>query len=358
MVNIKIKVSGAYGATNFGDDLLMCLFEKYLIYNIQNVDINFVGQYIKDYPKKMLIKSTFGDDKFEEDWFIYGGGTQFFSFQSHEKRDWIKLLVRICLDPSIVLKKIQYYLKNNSRKNIAFIGFGLGPFNNNLEKIQFVKEKLSSANFVSVRDEISLNYCKEWGIHAYFGADIAYSSYFDYKLPSNLVKNSKKKIGIIVRDWVWDDSGKGYFDPIWNLYKGNTFDYDFQFIVFAPYKDPYWMNKLKNENVLVWNPDKFSIQDFLDLLSSFDAFISARFHGSIIAAILGKPVISIGIEPKLENLILDLEQVSLWKKPFLLTDLEYLIHNINWDVDYKDSLNDLKSRADDSLNVFINSYFI
>jgi polysaccharide pyruvyl transferase WcaK-like protein len=216
-----------------------------------------------------------------------------------------------------------------------------------------VKKALSSSDFIGLRDEVSVNYCKEWDIKAYLGADMAYSSYFDYQItPKIIQKDVKKKIGIIVRDWVWEESGRAYFEPILKLYNDKNDNYDFQFIIYAPDKDPDWMKKLKGEDTLVWDPAKYSIQQFLDTMNTFDGFISARFHGAIIGALLGKPVISVEIEPKLRILTDDIKELLLWEKPFKMDELNNLLNNLDFKVDYTKSLNVLKTRAHFALDEF------
>jgi len=353
MNNIKIKIKGAYGATNFGDDLLMCLFEKYFLNNFKNIDLNFEGIDMK-YPDKLLVKAKYNSKSFNEDWFIYGGGTQFFSFQQTHSKTFFGLIKKAITSPNKAMKKLLSMLepKKTVNKHVAFLGFGLGPFYDNNEKIEQVKKTLSSAHFIGLRDEVSINYCKEWGINAFFGADMAYSSYFDYQVSSDKKQNVKKKIGIVVRDWVWEESGRGYFEPILDLYKNRNEDYDFQFIIYAPDKDPEWMKRLKDEDTLIWDPNKYSIQEFLDTLNKFDGFISARFHGAIVGALLGKPVISIEIEPKLRILTEDIKELFLWEKPFNLDDLNKLLDKMDYNVDYATSLDILRTRADFALEKF------
>ncbi|MFI2744582.1 polysaccharide pyruvyl transferase family protein [Zhouia sp. PK063] len=368
----KITIKGAYGATNFGDDLLMCLFEKYFLDGFGNVDLNFEGMYNLDYPNKMLKEGSYNESNFVEDWYIFGGGTQFFAFDS-KKKSFKEIVSILFLSPNKVINKVVKLIKKSNNKdivingNVAFLGFGLGPFYNPA-KIPEVKKVLSKANFIGVRDKVSYNYCNEWGIKASFGADIAYSSYFDYRIESNTntsnlnINTKKRKVGLVVRDWVWEETGQGYIKPIMELYRQESENYEFQFIIFAPYKDPKWMKRLEGENILYWNPNEYSIQSFLEILNSFDIFITARFHGAIIGALLGKPVIAVEIEPKLQILTEDVKEILLWKQPFELKELKNLLEQINMEVCYEDSLLKLKKRSDNGLEdfrkVFLDSYSI
>ena len=67
----------------------------------------------------------------------------------------------------------------------------------------------------------------------------------------------------------------------------------------------------------MWNPYRDRIESFLGFLSSYDLFVTARYHGAIFASILRKPVVAIEIENKLA-LVSELLKVGsrLWAYPF------------------------------------------
>src|SRR5262249_13101907 len=69
------------------------------------------------------------------------------------------------------------------------------------------------------------------------------------------------------------------------------------------------------ESVTVWNPGSQTIADFLGILNGFDCLLTARFHGALFAALLGKPTVCIEIEPKL-RLVSELLGCGLWRQPF------------------------------------------
>jgi len=355
----KIIIKGAYGATNYGDDLLMVIFESFFLKEFENIDLYFEGMYEADYVNKMLQNSRYITARTENDWLVYGGGTQFFSYSKKEKIGIFPrifgLFVKVFKHPEKLLHKISkpsgHEEKHNS-KYIAFLGFGLGPFYRDLKKINNVTKILGNADFLSVRDKVSYEYCQEWGVDSLLGADVAYSSYFTFNIkPKPINEKKRKKIGLIVRDWVWEETGRAYIEPLKELYEG-TSDFDFQYIVFAPFKDPKWMEDLKNSNVLCWNPETDTIDGFLESLNEFDAFVTARFHGAIIGALLSKPVICIEIEPKLRILTEDLPELLLWEKPFDLVSLEVLLQRLNYKIDYSESLGRLRRRADRGLSAF------
>ncbi len=354
---MKINIRGAYGETNFGDDLLMCVFENYFLKEFDNVQLNFVGDE-NNYVGKLLNDSTYLKPDFVPDWEVYGGGTQFFAFQNNYDTSLLQKINIAIKNPALIKRKIKSFFSKSDVNNskIAFIGFGIGPFYENQQAISNAKARVSEADFVGVRDEVSSQYCADWDISATLGADVVFSSYFmKIALEKAIDTKPKKKIGIIVRDWDWEESGRNYIDNLMRFYKSYS-DAELQFIVFAPSKDKEWITKLKEENALIWDPQKYSIDLFLEELNVFDGFISARYHGAIIGALLQKPVICVEIEPKLKILTEQVKEIKLWEKPFDIEQLVKLVHQFNYDIDYGNSLEERKVKADHMLLEFKKRY--
>lgn len=350
---MKIEIKGAYGETNFGDDLLMCVFENFFSTQFSNAKLNFVGEE-EEYTSKLLSTSEYGVSNFNPNIIVYGGGTQFFSFSEPKKITRLEKIFKVLKEPKIFLNKFISQGKRTETPDVptVFLGFGIGPFYVEGPIIQKAKTALINAAFVGVRDEVSYKYCENWGIDACLGADVVFSSYFHLpKLPE--IKNvRKKRIGIIVRDWNWESTGASYIESLKKVYTENHSDYDFQFIVFAPLKDKKWMESIAWSEMLIWDPEKFTIDEFLSSLNQFDAFISARYHGAIIASLLNKPVICIEIEDKLKILTNQLKELKLWRKPFNEKELIDHLRTLNYDVNYSNSRNALAKKADDMLSSF------
>ncbi len=344
----SIEIRGAYGETNFGDDLLMTVFENYFLKETPTVKLNFNGEN-ESYVSNLLNNSSYLDDSFNPELVVYGGGTQFFAFSHPKKLSRIGKVIKILRRPSLIVDRIfsqnELHKKSQNQAPTVFLGFGIGPFYVDSHVKTVAKDSLSASLFVGVRDEVSFEYCEQWGIPSILGADVVFSSYFSLPKFEN-TNNYKKKIGIIVRDWNWEQSGADYIDSLIDLELEDENQCDIVYIIFAPLKDKKWIKLLSNKNVLIWDPNKFSINQFLETINSFDALISARYHGAIIGALLGKPVICIEIEDKLKILTNQLPQLKLWRKPFEKGKLLDLIRNLEYDVDYSESLMLLKNRAD------------
>lgn len=349
---MKISIKGAYGEGNFGDDLLMTVFEEYL-FSITNkhLELNFIGNEM-GYVRKMLKNSSYNQSN-EAEWLIYGGGTQFFSFK--KKVTFFSKVYNIFKLPfPLIVETIfhKFFKKEQNivqYKRLAFIGFGLGPFYGNEYAINGARKKIECADFVGVRDEVSQKHCSEWNINAVLGADIVFSSIFQNNISGEQVQQ-KGKIAIIVRDWLWESEGAKYSESLLELIRINP-DIDFTFILFSKSRDLIWKKLVRKKNLLIWDPEKMEISQFLSQLNQFDTFISARYHGAIIGGLLKKKVICIEVEDKLRVLCQQIPTFSLWEKPFDQKQLSNLIeHTVSRD--HAEYIKKLRLRADSMLDKF------
>lgn len=348
---MNISIKGAYGDSNYGDDLLMIVLEDYFIKKLPNYNLNFVGAN-NQYVEKLLQKSTYNFQQ-KDDVLIYGGGTQFFSFIEKSTLQ-TKFKNNIKKNPLIVINKILKKIAPSKEEILepekAFIGFGLGPFNNNVQAINYAKQQLQQSFFIGVRDQVSYNYCNEWGINALLGADIVFSSYFKQHISEVKGEPIKNKIGIIVRDWDWKNSNVNYQEKILEFVNNNK-EIDVTFIVFAKDKDPDWLKKIKNHKHLIWEPERMSIQSFLNELNTFETFITARYHGAIIAGLMNKKVICIEIEPKLRILTEQIPSFSLWNNHFDLNELKEILES-ELKQNHEEFILNLREKADRMLEDF------
>ncbi|KFF02588.1 polysaccharide pyruvyl transferase family protein [Chryseobacterium luteum] len=349
---MHISIKGAYGDSNFGDDLLMIVFEDFINANIKNKSLNFIGSE-SSYVSRFLKDSSYNNQQ-KDDVLIYGGGTQFFSFI--EKSTFrTKLKNNISSNPVKILKKVFHKISPDNEAVIssekAFLGFGLGPFNNNIQAMEFAKNQLKDSLFIGVRDEVSYGYCNDWNIKSFLGADVVFSSYF-YKHINPVSRiDAENKIGIIVRDWDWKNSAVDYQDQLVSFVNSNP-HLDVTFIVFAKDKDPKWMKRIKNYKSIVWHPETMEINDFIKTLNTFSTFITARYHGAIIAGLLGKKVICVEIEPKLRILTEQIPSFALWGDNFDIQKLDDLVKS-DLQNDHQKYITSLRLKADDMLSEFI-----
>lgn len=347
MKNIVIR--GGYGATNFGDDALMkVIYDQFII---DKGSVTFSSTY-DDYLKKLAPLASFIPFKetyHEFDILIYGGGTQFFSFQrkpnifkrfsnfinSKNKTEKLKAILG-------AFKK-SYIPEKDIFKKVA-LGVGVGPFLPTADPVAETKAMnlFKSFNFISVRDSYSNKKMQEWGIKNYhYLTDICYVSNHSEFLKNNSA--TIKKIGIIVRDWYHTKEGDSYKSELLNSSQIlRDQGYSLQYIIFAEKRDPNWLSTLKSkkEDLLIWEPDSISVDEFINKLSGFDLLITARYHGAVYSSLLGIPFLSIAVEQKLK-LINEVHKngSESWDFPFNSDKLIQKIEKINNDyTTYRNSI--------------------
>ena len=357
MKNKRIVIIGSYGENNFGDDALMFTLKNYFDLNFPENELLFkVSEKFKPFFEKKQIKTIETNEILKTDVLIYGGGTQFFSF-NNENFNLIKLFYVYTFHVVI-----QFFKRIINSQIIIAIGVGLGPFNrfgHSLEMKLFLKK----FKIVFVRDKFSLNFCKNINdVNVEMYPDICYSSYFLNLIDDNknniLNRSDKKRIGIVVRDWNQAIEGNKYLDNVFNVANELSKNYEVEFFLFGGEKDFFSFEKLKKTNYTYhsWDINKTEINDYFNILSSFDLIITSRFHAAVFANILLLPIICIDIDQKLNLFVSSIKTKNyayIWKSPFLekdCLDIVDLIFNDAYDKDFL--LNEVNKRITKSDKMF------
>jgi len=336
----SVLVKGAYGGFNFGDDALMIAINELLRMMYTNEQFVYYC-HNRDYLNKLIpglnvLEPNSGNTVFANIC-LYGGGTQFFNFSS----SFLGTAKAIIRD---ILKQVSMCIPSVRRKNqnienykiMAAIGLGIGPFNNKYSKFK-VNKLFKKMSFVAVRDIKSYEMCISGSIaNSFLRSDLCYwPGFVDKYVAKNSVQISRKvsRVGVIVRDWPWDKKGDGYVENLLSVVRLlKAKGIDIEFILFAGCKDKIWENRIASLEIkhAEWNPKVNSVEDFIKYLSTFDMFITSRYHGGVFASLLSKPCICIGIEQKLEMLA-DLlgEGGKLWEYPFRINDCVQMFEDIS-----------------------------
>jgi hypothetical protein len=223
---------------------------------------------------------------------------------------------------------------------VAAIGIGIGPFVDNYSQLTRTKRLFTQMDYIAVRDIYSYNLCKEWGCsNVRLRADLCYlpDMWKTYVLGSRLnTTGDIRKVGVLIRDWPHSHEGDSYMFPLFKVVDQlRSIGKKVDFISFAGRSDVEWAKRFENkrEQSIEWDPGKDSISSFLELLSGYDAFITARYHGAVFASMLRKPVVCIEIEQKL-SLVSKLlgNGARLWTYPFDVR--ECLRHVFDLENDY------------------------
>ena len=302
---------------------MIVLFE-HLKKSIDSSKIAFIcknSYYLSTFIPDAKILTQEEQKKVTAELFIYGGGTQFFSFQ--DNRPLYRKLMS-------VLKQTLKIIEHKKRYNYtASIGIGIGSFFD--RATEFVTRLFFvNMDYISTRDVSSSNYINKWNIsHAKQFTDICY-----------LIKNKKaiqtkktiEKVGIIVRDWNHTKNSATYYKSILKLFTQlENKGYKPTLIVFSEKSDSYWMSKIHEfKNVLIWKPNNNTVVEFMDRLNKFDIFVTARFHGAIFSSLLSKPFIGINVEKRLDTVADEYTGLSKkWSHPFNVQQCIKLIIDIN-----------------------------
>lgn len=335
----KIALQGAYGSGNFGDDMLMLAAYEIIYKVFDSKCIVFIcsnSNYIqKIIPHTKLIPAA--TCKQNADIIIYGGGTQFYSFPltTYQRNisSFLRRILNIMKNPDRlwqkVIQEINQVFFPITKLRVAAIGIGLGPFVEDCSYLPRTKEIIKNMNYIAVRDVYSYDLCKNWGVdNLYFRSDLCYlpSLWKEYMpdLNINNTLNEIKRVGVIIRDWPHTHEGDSYAVPLFKIIDElRLAGKEVEFILFAERSDKQWAIRLKDrkECVISWSPEHDSISSFLKKLSTYDVFITARYHGAVFASLLGKPVVCIEVEQKL-RLVADLfgDGARLWSYPFNTSD--------------------------------------
>lgn len=327
-----IAIKGSYGLGNFGDDALMVAAFEIIKRVFLSESIVFLcrdASYIQRImPDAIVIspKSRYGN---VADMIIYGGGTQFYSFPLTRQEGILNRIMLNILRPvglaQKVLSKVKEGLLSERSSRMAAIGIGLGPFVENCKQMRRTKELFAHMDYVAVRDIDSYDLCKKWGCNnVSLCSDLCYlPDLWKAYAPDSRIHNMTgeiRKIGVIPRDWPHTCEGDSYAFPLFQVVDElRSTGKEVEFISFARRSDSEWAKRLKDkdEQFKAWNPEKCTISEFMELLSGYDAFITARYHGAVFASILGKPAVCIEVEQKL-RLVSDLfgDGARLWTYPF------------------------------------------
>jgi polysaccharide pyruvyl transferase WcaK-like protein len=338
MKSPTIIIKGAYGQPNFGDDLLMLVLKNIFQKSFSDIEFRFLipplCNYIEDLLEPEHILYNQGENV-SIDYLILGGGTQFYSFSDTKKNARITILKSILKNPL----SLTAYLKKRKQasgihidaKKIIGVGLGIGPFEG--KQADIAKENtittLSKMAFLMVRDKVSFQFAKQNRINnnLILANDLCFvpKTYLPFKVNANTTSN-KTKLTFILRDW-GHSKNKIHIQQTISYIKNNLSLNDvseYNVLLFA--KDLNCKSSLIENEIkfIQWNPKKYSVQDFIDIMQNTDVIISSRYHGIVLSSLFNIPFIPIVVDPKLSIFAHGISsQIHLWEYPFSPSDLDY-----------------------------------
>lgn len=180
------------------------------------------------------------------------------------------------------------------------IAFGVSVEHHNLFSSNLIRnmEQLGQCDYVNVRDQGSSLNLNKLGVASDIGADIAFGQ-FSYlsKLRAAHPYNHDGEIGIILC------AGKRRAEDIIDGVCKSS-EKRLKFIFFDENHDGELISRVESYGVqpLVWRPHHSTMEEFLLRINSLSAVATSRFHGAIIAAMLGIPFLVMQTDEKLKSI--------------------------------------------------------
>jgi polysaccharide pyruvyl transferase WcaK-like protein len=333
---------GAYGEANLGDDALLTANVNLLLRTFKQEDISVYcldSAYLKRLLPGCKVIPLHPQARLQADFLVYGGGTLFFSFPLSSVRTGT--LTKIC---SAFRSPVRSFLRllgryTRSRWNFnyrAALGIGLGPFEADTRKEAETCKTIRALDFVGLRDLASFKLASDqWGLaNVSLGADICYCPGLLGLTctPRASGYQPARRIGVIIRDWIHTKEGAAYVTPVRSAVTHlRDRGYEVDYLSFCQSGDQQWLEALDHagENTVIWDPLQTDMGAFIRSLRNYDVIVTARYHGAILPALLGVPVIVIGLEQKLREVANELLGPSmLWDYPFEVAELSSKIEAV------------------------------
>jgi polysaccharide pyruvyl transferase WcaK-like protein len=332
----RIVVTGAYSVGNLGDvallqrtvDLLLGIFPS-----------DHVAIYCPELPylRRLLPSVRFVDPRrtsvLRGDLLVYGGGTQFFSFPLTDAT-LLSQARRALRSPIAAYRHLLRRAFGWKFRSTAALGIGIGPFVPGSPAEERARSTFRRMGFVAVRDPVSLDFCRNSGVpEALLGSDLCFAGGFLPEVsPGPAKRGGQPSIAAIVRSWPHSREGAAYVEPLLEAARGWTAEgSDVTFVSFCAQTDRPLIDRLRDAGhaVDVWDPERDPPVAFIERLRAYDALLTARYHGAIFAALLGKPCVCIEVEQKLSlaAAMLGLDAYA-WRQPFTVDGLRATVSRL------------------------------
>ena len=351
----KIYIYGYYGFSNFGDDLLALSVVRAIFLNFPDAEVwirNFkaipaldqsgyriyytgiekisIDQTIPKLKRALLYFSTLWSQLKGADYFVLGGGNL---HDDREARFATFLLLVIC-----ILAKLR-------GAKLVGLGLGVGRMTTRLGKILLFLN-FNLLDFISIRDVLGIRECKKAGVFRKIRliSDLAYS------LPQEFIakrrdQNFLRTVGVSLVGYLFDTPWmnnpsspqyKMYYsilNIVPDLYKSGT-----QMVLLSfqtlnlpngiEFGDRKVLEQLQHD-ILKKYQIKVPIKDCLatetgiqETLGSLSMYVGGRFHGFVVGAANGIPMVGISHDHKVREICrlfkmpwINIEEVSLdWLK--------------------------------------------
>jgi colanic acid/amylovoran biosynthesis protein len=203
----------------------------------------------------------------------------------------------------------------------AFYAPSMGPFRSNNEKRNILRKRvLDNAEFVCLREAVSAQYVKEFGVdnEIFVTLDSAFQHYGDpqkyeqqfmeYSELNEFMTKYDKIVGMTTTDLAWHpihknnmqlrEEIKETFTTFIDYLKEKNIGVVFIPQLFGNHHDKKYMELFKDDNCFVVD-DLHDCYFQQHIISKFYSVVGMRYHSNIFSAKMGTPFISISYEQKM-----------------------------------------------------------
>lgn len=339
MTAVGVVLVGYYGRGNFGDDVLMVVAHRIVRELLPSESVGVRMGIPAKYPSQLLKDEVavlpFGT-RDSHRLIVHGGGGTFFDFAPHS---WFNRLLNTALfsfgTTSFVqserLIRSMLGRKRMSGRNRLGLGVGVGTYKSGSPRLRNDIPVLMEFDGLWLRDSESCLNLSSIGVSrpVVQGSDLAFL--WDAWCPHQLVlhpglpRGARPRVGVILRDWP-SDSGTTFLRNIMPTIKALSSKYDLHLISLNPSADIATLNELNFLEQTLWNPESTEIEEFAEVIAKQDILLTARAHGAICGACLGRPSVILNIEPKLAAVNAMLPQATRLVSPS--ADVSILVEEI------------------------------
>lgn len=309
----EIVLLGYYGRGNFGDDVLMVVTHELAREMLPGARVALRIGTDATYPERLLgsgiERLPFGTRE-RHRLVLHGGGGTFFDFQPHGLlhrganamllASGAKTFVRL----EAALRRLNGRPRLSARTRLG-LGLGIGTFSRGSPRLREALSVLADFDALWVRDEESAINLSRLGVtpHVVRGSDLAFL--WDHWCPPELVhsppraRTARPRVGVILRDWPVG-SGEDFARRIRSVLDRLAGRFDLTLFSLDPATDAGTLSALSSLPQIIWAPDRMDIAAFAEQIAQQDVLLTARAHGAICGACLGRASVILGIEPKLK----------------------------------------------------------
>lgn len=306
-------IVGYYGRGNFGDDVLMVVAHALARKILPRARIALRTGTPATYPQRMLgghIEQIPFGTRDRHHLIIHGGGGNFFDFTPHGRMDRAINALMLSAGAGAYVKAEDALRRLSGRSRLSGqvrlgLGLGIGTFTPGSPRLRETLPVLADFDGLWLRDAGSIDNLSQLGLgpSVVLGSDLAFL--WDHWCPPELVlrpaprKTARPRVGVILRDWPVG-SGAAFARSIKATLAGLSDRFELQLISLDPATDAATLSALSHLPQMLWRPEHDDIAGFADALASHDVLLTARAHGAICGACLGRASVVLDIEPKLQ----------------------------------------------------------